>query len=109
MARDRGLEEVLDGELAGLPGLSTKPMFGGLAYLLNGNLLCGARHDGLLVRVGKDNEASALAIPGVAPMHMQARPMPGWVRADPDVCADDALRGRLLEAALEFTRSLPEK
>jgi hypothetical protein len=66
MARDKGLEELLSEHLVGIPGLTQKIMFGGLAWLLHGNLLCGARHDGMLVRVGKDNERWALKIPGIA-------------------------------------------
>ena len=62
MARDKGLEELLNDSLAGVPGLTTKAMFGGLAWLVNGNLLCGAREDGMLVRLGKDKDAWALKI-----------------------------------------------
>lgn len=109
MARDKGLEELLTGELDSVPGLSQKAMFGGWAWLVNGNLLCGARSDGLLVRLGKENEAWALEIPGVAPMMMRERRMLGWVRAAPKVYGNDALRQRLVKAALEFNRSLPPK
>jgi hypothetical protein len=109
MARDKGLEELLSEHLVGIPGLTQKIMFGGLAWLLHGNLLCGARHDGMLVRVGKDNELWALKIPGIAPMMMKDRKMNGWVRAAADVCGNDGLRDKLLKAALDFNRSLPKK
>ena len=109
MARDKGLEELLSGDLATTPGLTQKAMFGGLAWLVNGNLLCGARNDGMLVRLGKENDAWALKIPGIAPMMMKDRKMNGWVRAAPDVYGDNELRGKLLKAALDFNRSLPKK
>jgi hypothetical protein len=109
MARDPGLEELLNEDLGSPRGLSRKAMFGGWAWLLNGNLLCGARHDGLLVRIGKSNESWALKIPGVAPMVSRGRRMSGWIRAAPDAYGDDALRRKLLDAALEFSRSLPKK
>lgn len=109
MARDRGLEELLNDNLAEIPELAQKAMFGGMAWLLNGNLLCGARDDGMLVRLGKDNDAWALKIPGVAPMVMQGRQMNGWVRAAPEVCGADGLPKKLLKAALEFNRTLPKK
>jgi hypothetical protein len=109
MARDKGLEALLNDNLATVHGLTQKGMFGGWAWLVNGNLLCGARSDGMLVRLGKENEAWALEIPGVVPMVMRERPMRGWVRAAPALCAKDALRQRLVEAALEFNRSLPKK
>ncbi|MGO8953599.1 MAG: TfoX/Sxy family protein [Rhodomicrobium sp.] len=109
MARDEGLEELLREHLEAEPGLKEQAMFGGRAWLLNGNLLCGARNDGLLVRLGKGNDGWALELPGVVPMIMQGRRMQGWVRAGPDAFGDDALRHRLLDAALDFVRSLPAK
>ena len=71
MARNMGLEELLSENLAGTPGLTQKAMFGGMAWLVNGNLLCGASDAGMLVRLGKDNDAWALKIPGIALMVMQ--------------------------------------
>jgi len=109
MARDKGLEELLNDSLVSVPGLTQKAMFGGWAWLVNGNLLCAARTDGLLVRLGKGNDAWALEIPGISPMMMRERRMPGWVRAAPEVYSNDSLRERLVNAALEFNRSLPKK
>ena len=109
MSRDHGLEELLDSDLQGLSGLSSKPMFGGWAWLLNGNLLCGSRDDGMLARIGRANEAWALMMPGVAPMMSRGKPMGGWVRANPDAYGDDATRRKLLDAALAFNAMLPEK
>ena len=107
--RNKVLEELLNDDLAPVRGVTEKAMFGGRVWLLNGNLLCGARDDGLLARLGKGNDAWALATPGIAPMISQGRPMHGWVRATPEAYGDDALRRKLLNAALDFTRSLPKK
>ena len=109
MARDQGLEAILNDELTGVKGLTQKAMFGGLAWLVRGNLLCGARHDGLLVRLGKDQDAWALKTPGITPMVSRGRTMTGWVRATSQAYGDDSLRRKLLTAALEFNRSLPKK
>ena len=109
MARNKVLEELLGDDLARVRGITEKAMFGGRAWLLHGNLLCGARDDGLLVRLGKGNEAWALSTLGIAPMIMQGRPMSGWVRAAPEAYEDGALRRKLLKAALDFTQSLPKK
>lgn len=109
MARDKGLEELLNDSLGSVHGLTQKAMFGGWTWLLNGNLLCGARTDGMLVRLGKENEVWALKIKGVAPMISRGRVMSGWVRASAEAYANDALRERLLHAALEFQRTLPKK
>ncbi|ASY57235.1 TfoX/Sxy family protein [Sinorhizobium sp. CCBAU 05631] len=107
--RDTGLEELVRQELGDRPGLSEKPMFGGLAFLVNGNLVCGARDDGMLVRLGKGSDDWALALPGVAQMVMGERGMHGWVRAGAAAYGDDALRKRLLDAALGYVLSLPPK
>jgi TfoX-like protein len=109
MARNKVLEELLGDDLAQARGLTDKAMFGGRAWLLHGNLLCGARDDGMLVRLGKGNDAWALAMPGIGPMMMQGRQMQGWIRAAPEVYEDDTLRRKLLKAALDFTGSLPKK
>lgn len=107
--RNQVLEELLNDDLAQVRGITDKAMFGGRAWLLNGNLLCGARNDGMLIRLGKGNDIWALAMPGIAPMISHGRQMQGWVRAAPEVYEDDTLRRKLLKAALDFTRSLPRK
>jgi hypothetical protein len=109
MARDKGMEALLDEELAGEHGITQKAMFGGWAWLVNGNLLCGARHDGMLVRLGKGLDGWTLAVPGIAPMMSGSRRMEGWVRAAPEAYGDDTLRRRLIDAALAFARTLPAK
>ena len=109
MARDEGLEELLREELQAEPGLAEKTMFGGRAWLLNGNLLCGARDDGMLARLGKGNDGWALETPGIVPMLSRGRRMEGWIRAGPLAFGDDSLRRRLIDAALAFVRSLPAR
>jgi len=107
--RDEGLEELLREDLEAEPGLTEKAMFGGWAWLLNGNLLCGARDDGMLIRLGKDKDGWALKVPDIAPMMSRGRRMHGWVRAGPGVFGDDVLRRELIKSALAFVRSLPPK
>lgn len=109
MARDEGLEELLREHLATEPELAEKAMFGGRAWLLNGHLLCGARDDGMLVRLGKGNDGQALETPGIVPMISRGKRMQGWVRAEPMAFGDDSLRRELIDAALAFVRSLPPK
>jgi hypothetical protein len=106
--RDAGLEELVLEHIGGLPGLSEKSMFGGRTWLLDGHLLCGASDRGMLVRLGKGNDAWALALPGIEQLD-GSRPYPGWVVAAAGAYADDALRLRLLDAALAFVRSQPPK
>lgn len=109
MAYDEGLAEILRGDLAELPGISEKRMFGGLVFMLDGNMLCGVLSDGGMFRVGKENEAAALAVPGAVPMAFTGRKMGGLIEADDDTLADDDRRGQLLGLALDFIRTLPPK
>lgn len=109
MARNKGLEELIENELAGMRGITTKPMFGGMAWLANGNLLCGAREAGMLVRLGKDRDDWAIQHAGITRAVMGGRTMNGWVRAKEEAYANDDLRAKLLKAALEFNRTLPRK
>lgn len=109
MARDAGLEELLRESLDGERGLTEKAMFGGWVWLLNGNLLCGARDDGMLARLGRDRDGWALEVPDVMPMVSRGRRMHGWVRAGPGAFGDDDLRRKLIDAALLFVRTLPAK
>jgi hypothetical protein len=109
MARDEGLEHLLRERHGSRPGLLEKAMFGGRAWLLNGNRLCAARDDGLLARLGAGNDGWALARPDMVPMISQGRPMPGWVRTGAGAFGDDALRAKLPDAAFDFVRALPAK
>jgi len=109
MARDKGLEEIINDDLESEFGIRQKAMFGGWAWLLDGKLLCGARDDGMLIRLGKGNDAWALQVPGIVPMISRGQVMQGWVRADSQVYGNDELRSKLLSSALRFVRTLPEK
>ncbi len=102
MARDEGLEELVRDHLAGLPGVSETTMFGGRAWLLRGKLFCGASDRGLLIRLGKGRDGWALGEAGVTPMRSGGRPMTGWVWVEPETFGDDALREKLMRAAVEF-------
>jgi len=109
MPRDRGLEEVVREYLEDLEGLSDKAMFGSWCWLLDGNLLCCASQDGVMVRLGKGNEQSALAEEGITPFINGKREMPGWVLVAPESFASDSLARSLIERALSFVRGLPPK
>ncbi|HWA18484.1 MAG TPA: TfoX/Sxy family protein [Devosia sp.] len=72
------------------PGITEKTMFGGLTFLLNGHILVGCKKDGrILLSVGKENSAAALARPGATPMVHNSRAMTGFVWVDADAIEDD--------------------
>ena len=109
MARDSGLEELVREHLGDRPGLSGKAMFGSWCWLLQGKLLCGANHEGVLVRLGKGNVQWALDLDGIVLFTSGTRPMAGWVLVAPETFADDALARRLIDGALAFVEGLPPK
>jgi TfoX/Sxy family transcriptional regulator of competence genes len=92
----------------GVPAVGEVKMFGGIGFMLNGNLLAGASKRGLLVRVGKEHQAEALAQPGARPMVMRGRTMEGYIYIDPPALNDEAVL-KWIEIATRFVRTLPPK
>jgi TfoX/Sxy family transcriptional regulator of competence genes len=109
MAFDEGLAEILRGDLADLPGITEKKMFGGIAFMMNGNMLCGVHSGGAMFRVGKEREAEALAIDGARPMDFTGRRMGGFVDVGDEALADDARRGAWMRLAQAYAGELPAK
>jgi TfoX/Sxy family transcriptional regulator of competence genes len=91
------------------PGLAEKQMFGGLAFLLHGNMACGVRGDDLIVRVAADAADAALGEPGVRPFDLTGRPMKGWLLVDADGHAEDDDLCRWVDRGLAHASSLPPK
>jgi TfoX/Sxy family transcriptional regulator of competence genes len=108
MAYDPGLAQVLRDALANLP-VTEKAMFGGLAFLLGGHMVCGVHKGGAMVRVGKERYAAALALPGVTPMMFTGKPMVAMVDVSDAAVEDDGIRGQLLGMALATVQALPPK
>ncbi len=109
MAYDEGHAAILRDLTAGLNGITEKKMFGGLCFLQNGNMLCGVHKDGGMFRVGKENEAAALAIPGVDPMSFTGRKMGGLVDVNEDAFGNEDALNRLLELSQTFVGKMPPK
>ncbi|MFF7546253.1 TfoX/Sxy family protein [Streptomyces canus] len=79
MAYDEGLAERIRARLGAEPAISEKRMFGGLAFLHEGNMAVGVIGDELMVRVGPDATDAALARPGTRAFDFTGHPMHGWV------------------------------
>jgi TfoX/Sxy family transcriptional regulator of competence genes len=95
---------------AALPakGLTQQKMFGGIGFMLDGNMIAGVSKRGLLLRIGKDAHAHVLRRPGIRPMEMRGRPVEGYVYVDPGVLDDTALQD-WVQLALAFVPTLPQK
>ena len=90
--------------------MSERRMFGGLAFLINGNMsVAASREGGLMVRVDPDAGAELVESSGAVPVVMRGRAMQGWLRVEArDVRADDEL-ARLVSLGVAFARSLAAK
>jgi TfoX/Sxy family transcriptional regulator of competence genes len=108
MAMDQDLAQRMRAVLAGTGSVREVKMFGGLCFMLNGNMVAGTSKRGLLVRVGQDQHAHPLARPDARPMEMSGRPMQGYVFIDPPPRDEPTLRD-WLELAVAFVNTLPAK
>lgn len=89
--------------------LAARRMFGGVALMLDGNMLCSASKSGVMFRVGSDAEPAALARPFARPCVGTGRPMPGFIMVEPEgVDADPALAD-WVQLARSYVETLPAK
>lgn len=109
MAYDENLAQRVMHILAPTPNLVEKKMFGGIGYLVNGNMACGIIGESLIVRVGPHRYQEALSQPHTSVFDMTGRPMTGWVVVKPQAfVSDDALKS-WVETGLDFVATLPPK
>ena len=90
-------------------GFSEKKMFGGIGFLLNGNMCCGVYRDQLILRLGPEAGAAALDEFDVRPFDITGRAMTGWVMIGPQGCEDDEDLQQWVGAAAKFAGGLPPK
>lgn len=92
------------------PGVTEKKMFGGSGFMLNGNMVVGAMKSGaLMMRVGPDRHAEALALPGAAPMIHGGREMSGFVLVTDDGIEDEEALAASIDFCWQFVTTLPPK
>jgi TfoX/Sxy family transcriptional regulator of competence genes len=110
MAYDEELADRIRELVAEEPALTERKMFGGLGFLVGGNMSVSASgQGGLLVRVDPAESDELVSSTNARPMEMRGREMKGWLRVDSDdVKADDALAS-WVERGVSFARSLPPK
>ncbi len=109
MAYDEALVAGVRSAFAGEPNVIEKKMFGGVAFMVDGNMACGIIDDEIMVRVGPDNHEDALSRPHARPMDFTGRPMRGMIFvARPGFESDEDLAA-WVESGASFARSLPPK
>src|SRR3990170_3732769 len=109
MAYNEDLAQLIREELLGMPGFVEKKMFGGVGFLLGGNMACGVNKDELIVRVGPDEHENALSQPHVRVFDMTGKPMQGWIMVSPDGYTSDQDLKKWVQLGVAFARSLPPK
>jgi TfoX/Sxy family transcriptional regulator of competence genes len=107
---DQDLAERLREQLAGVPDVTEKAMFGGLAFLVGGAMAVAASNGGgLLVRADPDREAELAAEPGARPFVMRGREMTGWLAVDADAATPDDELARWVGCGLAGARAHPRR
>ena len=109
MAYDEGLAERIRGVLDARSDVDERKMFGGIGFLVAGNMACGVMRDDLMVRMEPDAAAALESEPGVRRFDMGGRPMKGWLLVAPEATADDGDLERWVRRGEEFAASLPPK
>jgi len=110
MAYDEELADRIRTLLGDRAGLTEKKMFGGLAFLVGGNMAIGASgQGGILVRVDPEESDELVATTPAEPMVMRGREMAGWLRVDTADVADEAALGEWVERGAAYAGSLPPK
>jgi TfoX/Sxy family transcriptional regulator of competence genes len=110
MAYDEELAGRIRALLGDRPELTEKKMFGGLAFLIGGNMAIAASgQGGILVRVDPDESAELVASTPAELMEMRGRTMAGWLRVDTADVADDGALAQWVDRGTAYTASLPAK
>jgi TfoX-like protein len=109
MAFDEKLAGRIRKHLGKRKGLTEKQMFGGIAFLLNGNICCGVHRDEMIVRFAPDETERARAAPHTHLFDLTGRPMKGWILVKPKGLVTDAALTKWIGVATQFAGSLPPK
>ncbi len=109
VAYDEQLAERVRDALSGREAISERKMFGGIAFMLAGNMAVGVTNDDLMVRLGAEDVEAALAEPHVRPMDFTGKPLKGFVFVSPEATATDEGLAGWVDAGADFAASLPPK
>jgi TfoX/Sxy family transcriptional regulator of competence genes len=108
LAYNLKLAERIRDQLDGMPYVEKK-MFGGVGYLLHGNMACGVIKDGLIVRIDPEKQPALLKKPHVKLFDMTGRPMKGWLVVEPDGIKTAKQLGTWVKLGIDYALTLPPK
>jgi TfoX/Sxy family transcriptional regulator of competence genes len=109
VAFDEQLAARIRTHLGKRAGLAEKKMFGGIAFLMKGNMCCGVHRDALIVRLDPADTDGALAEPHTRPFDLTGRPMKGWILVEAKGVATGVQLGKWVDRAAKYAGSLPAK
>ena len=109
MAFDEQLALKVRKQLKGQAGLSEKKMFGGLAFLIHGNMSVGIHGNELIVRIDPDTTDAALKEPGARLFDITGRPMKGWFLVGDAGTSEPKSLAKWIRRGVEYASSLPKK
>jgi TfoX/Sxy family transcriptional regulator of competence genes len=109
VAYDSDVADRIRARIGPRPELTEREMFGGIAFMINGNMAVGVSGDELMVRVGKEGHDDALSRPGARTFDMGARPMKGWINVTVNGYDSDADFGYWVDLGVAYAESLPAK
>jgi len=109
MAFDERLAQRIRGSLGRRKGLVEKKMFGGVAFLLNGNMCVGVHKSDLIVRLAPEETDAALTQAHTRRFDLTGRPMKGWILVEQAGLKSDAKLSKWIEVAAKYAGSLPAK
>jgi TfoX/Sxy family transcriptional regulator of competence genes len=108
MAYNLKLAERIRSQLDTFP-FEEKKMFGGVGFLLNGNMACGVNKDNLIVRIDPEKQDSLLKKPYAKPFDLTGKPMKGWLVVEAQGCKTDKQLSAWVKEGVEFASTLPPK
>jgi len=108
MAYDLKLAERIRSQLDSIPFVEKK-MFGGIGFLVNGNLACGVNKDNLIVRIDPEKQDALLKKPHTKPFDLTGKPMKGWLLVEADGFKTEKQLSVWVNEGVEFASSLPPK
>lgn len=109
MPYDEGLYERIDEILNGRIEFTAKKMFGGICYLIRGNMLGGIINDELIVRAGKEKHTELLKQKHTRVFDITGKVMKGWILIEPEGIDSDEKLEYWLQMGIQFAASLPPK
>jgi TfoX/Sxy family transcriptional regulator of competence genes len=109
MPYNQDLAKKIRAELGQLPEVEVKKMFGGVAYLVRGNMACGVHGNDLIIRVGTKKYEEALSQPHTHPFDLTGRPMSGWIVVEPEGYRTHKNFKTWIDAGIDFASTLKPK